>query len=346
LAAKLPHGRRLAVGLLVLAASAGIAAYYLVPRHDGSSKIIGVVHETEIRVAPEVAGRLATVLVKAGQPVRKGDALATLSIPELTASVDEAQAAAAKDRADRDNVFAGVRKEQVDESAQNVEIAQSNLLLARQQYARTADLAAKNIQSQQQLDEITSSLRSAEGNLDRLQATYAQNKAGPTKEERASADAKVALANAATAALEARLAKTKLVAPMDGTVRILVATPGEVLAPGESIMTLESGAERWFTFTIREDRLGGLAIGSQVALKTAIGDRVAGRVTQVTPLGEFATWRAARAVDDHDLNTFLVRIEPVGVDTRLEPGMTVWLDEVSGPTATASLAPSPASDHP
>jgi HlyD family secretion protein len=91
-------------------------------------------------------------------------------------------------------------------------------------------------------------------------------------------------------------------------------------------MTLEAGGERWITLTIREDRLGALALGSSTRLAAAPGREVAGHVTEVRPLGEFATWRAARAVGDHDLNSFLVRVDPVAAEPDLEPGMTVWLD--------------------
>jgi HlyD family secretion protein len=55
------------------------------------------------------------------------------------------------------------------------------------------------------------------------------------------------------------------------------------------------------------------------------GRRIEGRVTELRPLGEFATWRAARAVGDHDLNSFRLRLDPGGKDEKLEPGMSVWL---------------------
>ena len=313
---------------VVLICVVGAVAYHRLPSEATPGPAIGVVHETEIHIAPEVSGRLQSVFVKAGQQVRRGEPLAALSIPELTSSVEEARAAAAKSRADRDNVYSGVRKEEVGRSAENVEIAESNLVLARQQYARTADLAAKNIESQQQLDQAAESLRAAEANVALFRATDAENKAGPTKEERASADAKVTLAKAATASLEARLKKTNLTSPVDGVVRILVAAPGEVLAPGEAVMTLAAGTQRWFTFTVREDRLGAVAVGSKVELRTARGGSVEGHVTQISPLGEFATWRAAHAVDDHDLNSFLVRVDPDDASD-LEPGMTVWLEPLS-----------------
>gem|GEM_PF-6913136 len=60
-------------------------------------------------------------------------------------------------------------------------------------------------------------------------------------------------------------------------------------------------------------------------LATADGRRIEARVTELRPLGEFPVWRAARAVGDHDLNSFRLRLDPNGESTRLEPGMSVWL---------------------
>ncbi len=72
--------------------------------------------------------------------------------------------------------------------------------------------------------------------------------------------------------------------------------------------------------------LGRLTVGSDVTLTTDDGRRIAARVTELRPLGEFATWRAARAVGDHDLNSFLLRLDPIDPkDEELQPGMIVWL---------------------
>ncbi len=125
---------------------------------------------------------------------------------------------------------------------------------------------------------------------------------------------------------KAKLDKTRLLAPVDGTVRIRVAEPGEITAPGKSVMTLNLDGSRWFAFTLREDRLHGLTIGATAALTTNDGRRFDACVLELSPLGEFATWRAARVVGDHDLNSFRVRLEPVADSGQLEPGMTVWLD--------------------
>lgn len=315
--------------LVFLALAAGAAVWAARMQRAGERPAAGapgVVRETEIHIAPEIEGRLASVAVAPGQQVRKGDVLATLSSPELSASLEQAKASTADARAERANVYAGIRKEEVDIAARNVQIAQSNLALAQEQYQRAATLAARNFQTQQKLDEAAGTLRKAQASLVLQQAVYDRSKAGPTAEERATADAKVELAEATTANLAAKLAKTTLIAPVDGTIGLVVSTPGEIISPGQSIMTLEAGRERFFTFTIREDRLGPVAIDAPVTLRSAKGDRIAARVTELRPLGEFAVWRAARAVGDHDINSFLVRADPVAKATELEPGMTVWFD--------------------
>jgi len=291
--------------------------------------ILGVVHKTEIRIAPEISGRMTSFRASAGQTVHKGDVLAVLSSPELTAAVEEGRANVATAIADRANVDAGVRKEEVDTAAQDVRIAEANLALARQQQARAAMLAVRDFASKQQLDESTAALNSAEANLSKLQAAYSRSKAGPTDEERAIAEAKVAYAEAALADIEAKLAKTTLVAPVDGIVSLLVVEPGEVVSPGQPVMTLEAAKERWFTFTIREDSLSGVTVGSPLRLLTAGSDQIEARVTELRPVGDFAVWRAARAVGDHDLNSFLLRADPTAENRSLEPGMTVWIDRGS-----------------
>jgi HlyD family secretion protein len=322
------RGRTAAIlGLAVVILGGAAAGFRFETQRKPRPPLIGVVHETEIRIAPEISARLASLPVKPLQPVRKGEVIAKLSSPEIAASLEEARANAESARANLANVEAGVRQEERDTAAQNVAIAGSNVTLAKEQFARVSVLAAKNYASKQQFDEDAAALSEAQASLVLANAALAQSQAGPTKEEVAVAQSQVALALATVADLEAQLAKTTLTSPVDGIARLLVAEPGEAISPGQPVLTLAVAGDRWFTFTIREDRLRGVTIGSKLALKTAAGDRFEAKVTELRPLGEFAVWRAARAVGDHDLNSFLLRADPIGPTPKLEPGMTVWIDE-------------------
>jgi HlyD family secretion protein len=322
------RGRTIAIlATVVLVGAAGAAAFRFETTRKSTPLLIGVVHETEIRIAPEISARLASIAAKAGVDARKGDALATLSSPEVAASLAEAKANAESARANLANVVAGVRQEERDTATQNVAIANANVTLAKEQFARVSVLAAKNYASRQQYDEDAAALSKAEASLVLANAALDQAKAGPTKEELAVAQSQVALAQATVADLEAQLAKTTLTSPVDGIARLLVAERGEAISPGQPVLTLAVGGDRWFSFTIREDRLQGLTMGSRIALRTAAGDRFDAKITELRPLGEFAVWRAARAVGDHDINNFLLRADPTGPTPKLEPGMTVWIDE-------------------
>lgn len=320
------RGRLIAIAMAGGVAIVAAAIFLLAGRAPAERSVAGMVRQTEIRVAPEITGRLTEVLVKPGQAVRKGEVLAVLQNPELEATLGEAEAAARSARAERDHVYAGVRAEQVAVLAESVRTAEASLKLAEQEDARAVALAARDFTSRQSLDERNAALVKARADLVLKRAQLAAAQAGPTVEERALADARVALADAKVADLKARLAKAKLVAPIDGTVGIQVGEKGEVVPVGKPILTIDVGGQKWFAFTLREDVLRGLTAGSETALLTDDGRRIPAKVTELRPLGEFATWRAARAVGDHDLNSFRLRLDPTDAkELDLQPGMTVWL---------------------
>lgn len=322
----LPRTRTLFLaGSIVAAAIGGGGATFSADTGETSRAVPGMVQRTEIRIAPEVGGRLLSVAVQPGQHVKRGDVLATLDSPEVAAALGEAKAAAASAKADRDHVYAGVRLEEVAMAEQSVKTAEANLLLAQQQNTRAASLVAKGSGSRQLLDEATGQLGKAQADLDLKRAQLTAARAGPTKEELALADASVAAAQAAVDDAQIAFDKTTLRASIDATILIQVAELGETLVPGKAVLTIEPDGQRWFAFTLREDTLKDLTIGKIVPLQTSDGHSIDARVSELRPLGEFATWRAARPVGDHDLNSFWLRLDPMVGDDGLEPGMTVWL---------------------
>ena len=313
-----------ALGLIVVAIGAG--GYWL-SRPEPTPPIVGVVRTTEVRIAPEVGGQLAAIKVHKGDTVRAGDVVAELSAIELTASVGQARAALAAATADRNNVYAGVRAEQVASLAAEIAKAKSRLEYAEQQLSRTTYLARSETASQQALDQAQNDVASARADVAEAQANHDAAVAGPTKEERAIADAQVKAAASALAVLERRLDKTVLRAPADGTVSVIVAEVGENIHAGQPVLVIEATGKQWLSFNAREDLLHGLTVGSKVDVGRAGGRELApALVTELVPLGSFATWQAERAIGDHDRSTLRLRLDPQGDPARFEPGMTVWLD--------------------
>ena len=316
--------RIVVLGLIVAAAGAG--GYWL-SRPDSTPQIVGVVRTTEVRIAPEVAGQLAAIKVRKGDRVRTGDVVAELSAIELTASVGQARAALAAATADRNNVYAGVRAEQVASLKAEIAKARSRLEYAEQQLSRTDTLARSETASLQALDQAENDVASARADVAEAKANYDAAVAGPTKEERAIADAQVKAAFSALAVLERRLDKTILRAPADGVVSVIVAEVGENIHAGQPVLVIEATGKQWLSFNAREDVLHGLTVGSKVDVGRA-GKRepTPALVTELMPLGSFATWQAERAIGDHDRSTLRLRLDPQSDPAGLEPGMTVWLN--------------------
>src|SRR6516225_5329665 len=231
--------RRLAVlGLILIALGAGGYALW---RSKETAPIIGVVRTTEVRAAPEVGGQLATVNVQKGSHVRAGDVVAQLSAIELSAAVVQARAALDAASAQRDHVYAGVRAEEV------------------------AALASAIGKAKSSLDQAEHDIATARADVAEADANHAAAVAGPTREERAIADAQVKAAATALAVLERRLEKTTLRAPADGVV--IAATD-----------------KQWLSFNAGEDLLHGLTVGDKVVVARAGGEPRPATVTELTPL--------------------------------------------------------------
>ena len=319
------RSRRAAIVAIALVLAAGVLAYS--QRQARSEvQIVGVVRATEVRVEPEVDGQLVSIAVEKGAHVHAGDILAKLSAVELTAQVDQARAALASAVANRNNVYAGVRREQVDSLKAEISKANSRSEYMEAQLKRISTLAGKSFAPQQALDEAENDDASARADVAEAQANYDAAVAGPTREERAIADAQVQAARAALAVLERRLDKMILRAPADGVVSVVAAEVGENVRAGQPILMVEASGKQWLSFNVREDHLGGLSVGETVDIAR---DRADGAfksiVTELRPLGAFATWQAERVIGDHDRNTLRLRVDPKVEPAGLEPGMTVWI---------------------
>ena len=169
-------------------------------------------------------------------------------------------------------------------------------------------------------------MAAASADVAEAEANHAAAVAGPTKEERLIADAQVQAASTALAVLERRLGKTVLRSPADGIVGVVVAEVGENVRAGQPVLAVAANGGQWLSFNAREDALKGLTVGMPVEFARAGGrDKLPAIVTEMRPLGSFATWQAERAVGDHDRNTLRLRLDPSGDASALEPGMMVWL---------------------
>ena len=109
-------------------------------------------------------------------------------------------------------------------------------------------------------------------------------------------------------------------------VTVVVAEVDEAICAGQPVLAIEETGKRWLSFNVREDLLHGLGVGATVRIgREGTAAMTPALVTELSPLGVFATWQAERAVGDHDRNTLRLRLDPQGDATTFQPGMTIWV---------------------
>jgi HlyD family secretion protein len=90
---------------------------------------------------------------------------------------------------------------------------------------------------------------------------------------------------------------------------------------------VEAAGRQWLTFNVREDHLNRLSIGETASVvRNGAAGAIKAAITELRPLGTFATWQAERVIGDHDRSTLRLRLDPEGDRAGLEPGMTVWIE--------------------
>ncbi|MGB7855516.1 MAG: HlyD family efflux transporter periplasmic adaptor subunit [Pseudolabrys sp.] len=86
-------------------------------------------------------------------------------------------------------------------------------------------------------------------------------------------------------------------APADGVVSVIVAEVGENIRAGQPVLVIAEAGKQFLSFNEREDLLHGLTVGTSVNVRrSGAAEKTSALVTELRPLGTFATWQAERAV--------------------------------------------------
>ena len=96
-------------------------------------------------------------------------------------------------------------------------------------------------------------------------------------------------------------------------VSVIAAEVGENVRAGQPIVMVEAAGRQWLSFNVREDHLNRLSIGETASvMRNGAAGAIKAGITELRPLGTFATWQAERVIGDHDRNTLRLRLDPEG----------------------------------
>jgi HlyD family secretion protein len=307
------------VAVVIIVAVIGVLALDRDP-----DTIQGQVEVGEYRVSSKVPGRILELRVKEGDYVKAGDTLAVIDAPEVRAKMEQAQGAEAAASALELKAQNGARKEQIQGAYQVLQQATAGKEIAEKSYNRVQRLYDEGVMSAQKRDEAYANFKAMEAQMKAAQSQYDMAVNGARREDKLAAQAQTARARGAVQEVNSYIHETVQIATKDGEVSEIYPKVGELVGTGSPIMSIAMMDDLWGTFNIREDRLEGLKVGSELTVFVpAFKKDIRMRVYYVKDQGSYAVWKATKANGQYDLKTFEVKARPVDKLEGLRPGMTL-----------------------
>ncbi|AZD57733.1 HlyD family secretion protein [Pseudomonas chlororaphis] len=295
--------RLFAFALLALLLIAGGFGYWkstLDRLPEGLSMGNGRLEATEVQIASKTPGRLAEVLVDEGDKVSKDQLLARMDTRTLEAQRAQAEADVVRTR---ENLAA---------AEANVQLRQSELLLANQELKRSRELFKRGFASQQIIDQQQARLNTGNAAVQAAQAQVAAVRAA------------IGSAKALVAQLTSEIDDSSLRAPIDGIIQLRLAEPGEVLGAGGRVLLLIDPSDQYMNLYLSASVTGRLAAGSEARiLLDALPDQpLPAKISFVAAKSQF-TPKEVETRDERQKLVFRVKLrltEPSAVP-QAKPGM-------------------------
>jgi len=220
-----------------------------------------------IPVLPKVGGFVNEVRIEENQTVRAGDTLVVLDDRDLRARLAQTEAELAA-------VLSTVNsRTRVGQAEAAVAQAQANAQKTQADLARIEPLATQNVVSQQQLDAARAAATAAAAQLASAQSVLV------------GADARVASARAARDQAALQLSYTRVIAPSNGVVSKKSVEIGQLVQPGQPLMTVVPLDDIWVTANLKETEIADVTPGdsADITVDTYGGRHFRGHVESLSP---------------------------------------------------------------
>jgi multidrug resistance efflux pump len=214
--------------------------------------------------------------------------------------------------------------------------ALADLEKARLSFDRTQNLSNQGVTPASQLDETRTAHQAAQARVDALRKQVEAQRASVdlarARAEQISVKRSQVRANehmqAAAAAqrhkAEVRLAYTEIRAPIDGIVDVRAARAGEVVNPGQPVVTLINPDDLWVRADVEETYIDRIRLGDRFKVRLPSDVELDCVAIHRGVDAQFATQRDVSRTK-RDIKTFEIRLRCDNADRRLAVGMTAYV---------------------
>ncbi|MET0636737.1 MAG: HlyD family secretion protein [Chitinophagaceae bacterium] len=286
--------RKLAIYLVNILLLATIAAgiYWAVKRYTGTETNL-YTNDAQVEqylnpVNTRIQGYILEVRFNEFQRVKKGDTLVIIDDREYAIQVLQAEAALLQATASREVSTSSVStvSSNIQVVDANIRSAEAQLLNAEQNYRRFRNLLDDGAATQQQFDQVSAEYHSLLAQTEALQRqrTTTGLSAQETYKRVFVNEAEIKRSQAALDYARLNLSYTVIVAPYDGVAGRRIIQEGQLVQPGQQLLTFARDDEKWVVANYKETLMPGLYIGREMAMRVDAldGKRIKGRITAIS----------------------------------------------------------------
>jgi HlyD family secretion protein len=314
--------------LILLLAAIGGGIYYFATRQPGEIILTGIVTTDEVIVSSQIQGRLQQLLVREGDTVTNDELLALIQPQSQQADMAFYASGEQQSAADLTSAQADLIQLQADysQAEANVIQAQADSENARLNFERIQKLYTNEVASVQEFDQARTAYDSAKARVDSVKAQVgsASARIASSQARIEAAKKQIQAAGAQTEKAKVILDYTKIVAPTNGVVDTRAALQGEVVNPGQAIVTLINQDDLWVRADVEESYIDSIPLGKKLSVKLPSGATREGTVFYRSVDADYATQRDVSRTK-RDIRTFEIRLRCDNTDRRLAVGMTAYV---------------------
>ncbi len=297
----------------------------------------GHVEATDVRLAPEVGGRIVALAVKEGDRVEPDALILKIDGRDIELAAQRARAEQGQAEAQLRLLQAGSRREDIAQAQAQAQAARDDLSAARAELSAAATdlgrfeaLLQANAGSRKQRDDAATRrdvarerVRAAESRVRAADEATARLRAGARAEEIAAARARVEATAAQVASIEKTLGDTTLRSPIAGVVTEKLVEVGEVIAPRTPAVVITDLVRAWADVFVPEPAVPRIRLGQGATVFTdAGGAGIDGTIGYISPKAEF-TPRNVQTAEERSKLVYRVRVNVDNKDGILKQGMPV-----------------------
>lgn len=229
--------------------------------------LLGTLEWDRIAVAAEASEPVVAIAVHEGDTVQAGQLLLELDARRSDADLTQAEHEVQRLQAQLAEALNGARSETIDAARADLNRASSNAANAERERTRAAELRARGLNAQADLDRADTALKLARADVAASRAKLAELTRGTRSEDIDQATAALAGAQARADSLRLTRERLRVVAPQAGRVDALPFKLGDQPPRGATLVSLLSGPAPYARIYVPEARRASLKNGTPASVR-------------------------------------------------------------------------------